>query len=178
MFKVEGGGHDQVSCVRVKMKQPLLGRGGRGSCARLSRVFPVPFEQICAATSTHQAVQTHCSQGPKMIPPRNIATGTPVSALSTPVNPPCFCAESTGRVSCFTDDVMDCSCTHVLGRNDANIVPLPRKEAGIATEPAKDIPHTFQETCSSCVDLSPTICLLHVVWPCMFLRCGFRTATI
>ena len=65
---------------------------------------------------------------------------------------------------------MDSSCAHVLGRNDTNIVPLPRKKAGIAREPAKDIPHTFRETYRrTCVDLSPTICLLHVVGPCMFL---------
>ena len=93
-----------------KVNQPLRGSGG--SCARLSHVFPAPFAQICAATSAYQNVQTRCSQGPNIIPLRNVSTGTPVSPLSAQVNVSCFCAESTGQVSCLTDVVMDSICRH------------------------------------------------------------------
>ena len=157
------------------VKVPLLGRGG--FCTHLSRAFTV---QICAAASAHQPVQARCSQGPSMIPPRNALTGTPVSTLLAPVNLSCFCAESKRLVSCLADVVMDVDgqghrYSAASKKSCRHCERLGGRHIGMHIE---TILIPFGKLSRTCVDLSPIICLLHVFWPCMLFRCGFRTASI
>ena len=71
-----------------------------------------------------------------------------------------------------------------LGNSKGYIFQLIKHS--ITRDPGKDIlvciarrsSHLWETYRNTCVDLSPTVCLLHVFRLCMFFGCGFRTATI
>ena len=164
-----------------------LNLGRSRSCARFSRTFRVPLAQICAATSAHQVFEARCSQGPDIIPSRNVSTGIPVSTVSTlsaSVTLSCFCAKYTRPAPCRIDVVTDSICLHEVDGQRHRYSSASNKRRQHSERPrerhslhSEDNPIPFRETVRktyrrTCADVLPTHFWLHVLGPYTFFGCG------